>query len=138
MKLLLSFVFYLISSFASDAEIKKSWIDDFGYENGVYGRYVHAGFVINNCMGQNCRFIVYIKDANGNYLKDSSGYAISFSSFFRPSSNSAKFHDYRIFCPLADMKINLSIPSKTYYFIIYILDGNGKFIGNSGSMKMEY
>ena len=72
MKVILSYFFFLLSSlvsFASDAEIKKSWIDNFGCENDIYGRYVHAGFVINNCMGQNCRLIVYMKEANHGSMK---------------------------------------------------------------------
>ena len=127
-----------IVSFAADAEIKKAWIDSFGYENDVWGLYAHVGFVINDCKGQSCRMIVYLKDANGNYVKNSLGNTVSFQTTFSPASNSAKYHDLRIFCPQSKMNIKSSSPAKNYYFTIYIMDGNGKFIGNSSSMKMIY
>lgn len=136
--LLLLLVSFATNMFAGDAEFKKSWVDSFGYENDVWGRYVHAGFVINGCKGQNCKFIVYIKDDKGNYIKDKLGKTVSFSKKFIPNSADAKFHDFRIFCPLSSMNITSSNPQKTYYFVVYIRDANNKFIGNSTSMKITY
>lgn len=43
-----------------------------------------------------------------------------------------------IMYPLSKMGIASSSPTKNYYFVIYIMDGNGKFIGNSSSMKITY
>lgn len=136
--LFISFAVCSLTSFAGDAEIKKAWIDSFGFENDVWGLYAHAGFVINDCKGQSCSFIVYLKDTDGNYIKNVSGNTVSFSSTFYPASNNSKFHDYRVFCPLSKMGITSSSPAKNYYFVIYIRDGKGKFIGNSSSMKMTY
>lgn len=141
MRKLIVFLFAIIASansFAGDADIKKAWIDSFGYENDVWGLYAHAGFVINDCQGQACRMVVYLKDADGNYVKNSMGSTVSFQLTFYPASNNAKYHDLRIFCPLSKMNITSSSPTKNYYFVIYIMDGNGKFIGNSSSMKMTY
>jgi len=135
---MLLFLLATVSTFAGDAEIKKAWIDDFGYENDVYGRYAHVGFVINDCRGQACKVKVYLKDANGKYVKNSNGNVVVFSSTFYPASSSAKFHDYRVFCPLKYMNIKSSSPSKNYYLVIYIADANGNYIGNSSSMKFTY
>lgn len=127
-----------VLSFAADADIKKAWIDSFGYENDVWGLYAHAGFVINDCKGQACRMVVYLKDESGKYIKNTSGKTVSFQTTFYPASNSAKYHDLRIFCPLSKMNIKSSSPAKNYYFVIYIIDKSGKFIGNSNSMKIAY
>lgn len=131
-KIALLFVLFIstLAASAASVEIKRAWLDDYGYENDVYGRYAHVGFVISNCRSQRCAVYVYMLDANGDLLKDSQGRIIFYRDYFTPSSNEAKFHDYRLFCKKANLH------PRAYYLQIRIKDGDGNTIGKSSLLKL--
>ena len=135
---MLLFMLTTVSIYAGSVEIMKAWIDDFGYENEVYGRYAHVGFVINDCKGQACKVKVYLRDASGKNVVNNNGYVVLFTSTFYPNDNSSRWHDYRVFCPLSSMNIKSSSPKKNYSMVIYIVDSNGNTLGNSSSMNFTY
>ncbi len=128
--LLFAMLFCAIVVSAQSVEMKRSWLDDYGYENDAYGRYAHTGFIIYDCKDKQCSFYVYMFDIDKNLLKDSQGRNIFYRSYFTPSTNSAKFHDYRIFCKKAYQH------PRAYYYQIRIKDYNGNTIGKSSLLKL--
>lgn len=121
-------IFAIANIHAATAKVKRTWIEHGVTRDDQKGMTVHTNFTIAGHKGKWGDIILFLKDANGNYVKAQDGSlstndgSVYFSGSFMPSYDKSEFYDYEIFVPYSE----LHLPEGTHGYTItaYINDKN--------------
>ncbi len=142
-KLTLLATFVFCFTFLADANVRakvnRSWLEFDVIEDGKEGIKLHTDFNLSNCRGEEAYIYVFIKDANGIFIKGSSSEycnadgTLYFEKQVIPQYNNTRFDDISVFIPLEAMELE---PNQTYYIVDYICY-NGDYIANGEGVAIS-